>query len=243
MNDHVAKPVEPEALYAALRRWLPAPSDAPSRSSAGAAAGEEDEVWRRRLAAVPGLDPARGLAMVRGNLALYRRLLTLFVDGHGHGVERLRERLQADDLAEVQRLAHILKGSAGNLGATPVQAAADALQAAIRQGAGRDNIERCFQSLATALPPLLDGLRSALADEDAAPAANPTRLATVLARLEALLEQGDIAANDLARTEAPLLRAGLDAAGDTLLRQIANFDYEAALAILRVRPGRGARRN
>lgn len=38
---------------------------------------------------------------------------------------------------EVGRLAHDLKGAAGNLGAMVVQAAADALQAAIRQDADR----------------------------------------------------------------------------------------------------------
>ncbi|MFO1420863.1 MAG: PAS domain-containing protein [Candidatus Competibacteraceae bacterium] len=59
-----------------------------------------------------------------------------------------------------------------------------------------------------------------------------TRLAGVRARLDALLTTGDIAAQALAQAEAPLLRAGLGAAGDRLLRQIAAFDYEAARATL-----------
>jgi hypothetical protein len=42
-----------------------------------------------------------------------------------------------------------------------------------------------------------------------------------------------MAAQGLARAEAPLLRAGLGAAGDRLLRQISAFDYEAACATLR----------
>lgn len=82
--------------------------------------------------------------------------------------------------------------------------------------------------------PLLDGIREALAVNDSAPAITyATRLAAVLPRLENLLEIGEMAANELARTEEPLLRAGLGADGDTLLRQIANFDYEVALATLR----------
>ncbi|CDH44133.1 hypothetical protein BN874_1520001 [Candidatus Contendobacter odensis Run_B_J11] len=68
-----------------------------------------------------------------------------------------------------------------------------------------------------------------------------TRLAAVLARLENLLEVGDMAANELARTEEPLLRAGLGAAGDTLLRRIADFDYEAALTTLWAERESGAR--
>ncbi len=81
--------------------------------------------------AVPGLDVARGLAVVRGNLSLYRRLLALFVDHHGDEVERLRERPQAGDLVKIECLAHTLQGTAGQLGAPGFKLPPDALQAAI----------------------------------------------------------------------------------------------------------------
>ena len=67
-------------------------------------------------------------------------------------------------------------------------------------------------------------------------AADPTHLAAVLGHMELLLESGDITINALARAEEPLLRAGLGPTGDTLLRQIAAFDYEAALTTLRAGP-------
>ncbi|NJM11267.1 MAG: hypothetical protein HC889_04700 [Synechococcaceae cyanobacterium SM1_2_3] len=62
-----------------------------------------------------------------------------------------------------------------------------------------------------------------------------SRLAGVLMRLQTLLETGDMAANELARTEDSLLCAALGFTGDVLLRQIAAFDYEAALTTLRQR--------
>ena len=187
--------------------------------------------------------------MVRGNLSLYRRLLVLFLDRHGQDMEHLHERLQANDRAEVGRLAHALKGSAGHLGATRVQTAAGALQAAIRQDAGQDEINRCVQALNAELLPLLDGIRNALAVEplplvagDPAPAVvDPIHLAAVLARLDSLLETGDITANTLAQAEEQLLRTELGSTGDILLRQIASFDYETALITLRAYWRKGVR--
>lgn len=196
---------------------------------------DDDADQRRRLSAIPGLDLTGGLAMVRGKLPLYRRLLALFVDHHGDEVERLRERLQAGDLVEIQRLAHTLKGSAGHLGATRVQTAADALQAAIRHGAGRDDIDHCFKAVAAELSPLLDGVRAALVvkGHPAPVTTDPTRLAAVLGHMDLLLESGNITINALAHAEESLARAGLGLTGDTLLRQIAAFNYEAALTTLR----------
>ena len=249
MNDHIGKPVDPDALYAALLRWLPTVPDTPPQPSSAAPAVEDDAGERQRFSAIPGLDLSRGLAVVRGNLSLYRRLLVLFLDRHGQDMEHLHERLQANDRAEVGRLAHALKGSAGHLGATRVQTAAGALQAAIRQDAGQDEISRCVQTLNAELLPLLDGIRNALAVEplplvagDPAPAVvDPIHLAAVLARLDSLLETGDITANTLAQAEEQLLRTELGSTGDILLRQIASFDYETALITLRAYWRKGVR--
>ena len=249
MNDHIGKPVDPAALYAALLHWLPTVPDTPPQPSSAAPAVEDDAGERQRFSAIPGLDLSRGLAVVRGNLSLYRRLLVLFLDRHGQDMEHLHERLQADDRAEVGCLAHALKGSAGHLGATRVQTAAGALQAAIRQDAGQDEISRCVQTLNAALLPLLDGIRNALAVEplplvagDPAPAVvDPIHLAAVLARLDSLLETGDITANTLAQAEERLLRTELGSTGGILLRQIASFDYETALTTLRAYWRKGVR--
>lgn len=78
------------ALYAALLHWLPTVPDSSSPTVQRAPAVEDDAGERQRFSAIPGLDLSRGLAVVRGNPSLYRRLLVLFLDRHGQDMEHLR---------------------------------------------------------------------------------------------------------------------------------------------------------
>lgn len=63
----------------------------------------------------------------------------------------------------MQRMAHTLKGAAGNLGALGVSQTADALQMAIRQSTARSEVERLFVNLITEQTILIEGIARALA--------------------------------------------------------------------------------
>jgi HPt (histidine-containing phosphotransfer) domain-containing protein len=130
MNDHVTKPIDPQELFKALVRWIPprqggaAPQAAPVRTA--------DEV--ELPDALEGFDMAGGLARVNGNRRLYRSLLVKLHDGFAGAHEEILALLDKDDTGAAQILAHTVKGVAGNVGATGLQAAAAAVESALKQG-------------------------------------------------------------------------------------------------------------
>jgi HPt (histidine-containing phosphotransfer) domain-containing protein len=77
-----------------------------------------------RLAAVPGLDITRGLALLQGNSEKYIGLLRRFVDWHAMDATRIAQGLERGDIAQVRRLAHALLGAASTLGADAIASAA-----------------------------------------------------------------------------------------------------------------------
>ena len=118
--------------------------------------------WQRRLADIPGLDVTRGLQSVCGKKPSYLRLLRILVDHHGPDPQQLRASLAAGNLMEVGRLAHSLKGAAGNFGAPGIQAMASELELALENKATRAEVERLTAALAAELAALINAIKLGL---------------------------------------------------------------------------------
>jgi two-component system sensor histidine kinase/response regulator len=226
MVDHITKPIDPQALFQTLARWVK------SSRTAGAAQADTSE----SLPVVDGLDSAGGLKRVAGNRKLYLSLLRQFTDKQADASARVAAALARDDHAEAERIAHSVKGVAGNIGLGAVQTAAGALEQAARTKKGlkaaatklEAEMARAIAALRDALPP------EAPASPAAATAADAGQVAASAARLAALLADGDGESPDYLATQGGAIRS-LFADGEyaAFERQVNDFDFETALGNLR----------
>jgi HPt (histidine-containing phosphotransfer) domain-containing protein len=207
-------------LLRAIRPRAGLGGDAPRRAAPGADAVTE------LPATLPGIDMADGLRRVGGNARLYRDLLARLGTDFSDAAARIDALLARGQREEAMRIAHSLKGVAGNVGARELSAAAGVVEAACARGS---DAERALTSRALAglLQEVIQGLtalgvRPSVAVE--APALTVSQLpADLRAQLSAAAASADIdrlgeLLNVVSEHDAALAAQ--------LGRLIDNFDYE-----------------
>jgi two-component system sensor histidine kinase/response regulator len=136
LNEHLVKPIDPEALYAALLRWIPARAPLAADASALTVPPTEgnDPLADAPLAPMDGIDVGRGLVNHLNRPALYRQILSGFNHEFGSTADDIQQALARGDLVLARRLAHSMKSAAATIGAMELSANARQLEDCYAQG-------------------------------------------------------------------------------------------------------------
>ena len=234
MNDHLTKPIDRSQLLTSLVSWI---AENASDRRAFVPSGRGRRTKTAPLPPLPGIDVKAGLAVVDGNRALYCKLLKSFLSDHSSAVGEIRVALDRDHQEIAERLAHTLRGVAGNIGAVELHKVAGELEVAIRKG-DASTTESTLTSAESALQVVNSALRGMFADDDLDTCASGDYEAVTdvgeaakhLSEMRRLLEESDSGA--LQTLEALkrcvwIPKARIDLEG--LEKCIARYDFEEAL--------------
>jgi CheY-like chemotaxis protein/HPt (histidine-containing phosphotransfer) domain-containing protein len=123
MDAYLTKPVRPQELFEAIANLIP---------EGTTLAGEHQEV----PVASEVFDQAALLARIEGDETLLRELVGLFLEDTPQRLDRIHEAFVNNDFKKLERAAHTLKGSVGNLCAYRAYEAAKRLERLAQIGDG-----------------------------------------------------------------------------------------------------------
>ncbi len=236
MNDHVSKPIDPDNLFSTLMRWAkPRPKQAIESQASFTSIKASDEVV---LPEIAGINLADGLNRVAGNRRLYRHLLGEFAAKQGDAAAQISTALERGDLKLAERIAHTVKGVAGNIGIAEVQSVAQKLENALRDGDGK--VSALLVEFAGLMGAQVHAIEKALRDS-ASPGPEKIRTsplnaeaaAAAIARLRILLEAGDGDADESFHTLQDAVGGAVEKTHlEELSASISDFDFDAALVKL-----------
>ena len=237
MNDHVAKPIDPDELFTVLLRWISPRHNGGSPTNVAtmetvASMPTPATTLEAAMPQIAGIDTKGALRRTGGNRLRYESLLRKFAQAGAGTIVEIRTALNAGDSTVAARAAHSLKGAAANLGATALAEVASRVEASINMKA---EVAPTLNELAAALNTVVSAIRSALPDEAAAGRdggliADANSVRPQLLRLKTLLKNDDGDAADFILEARPVLSKVLTEGELTALAEpIGNFDFAAAL--------------
>ena len=123
MNDHLAKPIDPQKLYKTLAHWIKTKSKVLSQAAIDNPTNVQADV-----PVLPQFDVRSALARMMGNVKTYRKVLKQVAGTEDTSVERMREAVNDNDFPAALLIAHTLKSLAATIGANFLVPSAEALE-------------------------------------------------------------------------------------------------------------------
>ncbi|NNF97901.1 MAG: GAF domain-containing protein [Desulfobacteraceae bacterium] len=155
MDDYMTKPISMKILHTALKHWLTVSENIDRRQQRSTS---ERTVYKDTTSngssdkcpavhgEIPGVEMDSAIRRFSGNTDLLLELLAEFVRDYGNTPESIRHEINCNNTETAIRLAHSLKGVAGNLSATAIYTMAFNLETAIKKETP-ENIDVAIEEL------------------------------------------------------------------------------------------------
>ena len=232
MDDYVSKPIDREKLLATLQRWIGPRERGGFAGTAGSVVGGDQEGLGKLVGSI---DVPEALKRMGGSEELLRELLVDFGEQSGGAVEEIREALVGEERGLARRLVHTLKGTAGNLSAKELQAAALELETGIKEERG-DEMERLMGQAERELGQVLEDIGqlgvegSPFPAEEGGAELDREGAATLLAQLEGYIRDCDPvgAGSCIAALEKRIGGTELATEVGLLAKHVGGFEFDEA---------------
>ncbi len=230
MNDHIAKPINPESFYQVLAHWVKAPAGA--TVFLAPIVETSQEVFLPE--SLPPFDMALALKHVSGKKQLLRKIIFDFNQQYQNGIVVLRE-LITNQQADAARFVHTLKGIASTLGASNLAESAKKIEFALRSQQ-TDNLDGLLEELETFLKPalvaagsLVETISKPLPSSQQQTELDPVLIKQLIFELHGLLAKNSLTARKHCKQLQEAV-SGLEVADlvANLVTQVNEFDFPAA---------------
>jgi PAS domain S-box-containing protein len=225
MNDHIPKPINVSRLFDTLAKWIH-----PAGVSHAAPGESNDKPTDSEIPAIENLDVAASMDRLQGNKQLYMNLLSRFSEHYQDFDQQLDEALDSADTEPAVRLAHTVKGLAGNIGATALEGIASTAENDLKDNSCSEEILDSLRSQVRNLVLQLTEFNEEKAPPETESTFDTARAIQLLQQLHPMLEEYDAAVGDfLSQHSASLDTPALSKELKLLAKAISDYDYEQAM--------------
>jgi PAS domain S-box-containing protein len=245
MDDYITKPIDPQQLFSTLDQWIKTidiskhqrPKQSPKQGVP--VADFEPDITSLEL---PGISKETGLFRANNKTSLYYKLLKTFEADFVTTEQDIQEVILSEEMDKVKRLAHSIKGVAGNIGASHLSEQAARLELAATES-DLDLQSEIWHNFVEELRQVLTGLKQELPKLENNPSQDkypddtvvfsPEELNKKLHQLQFALDDDLTLANELLEQLRPSLIPLIGETGvETIVVGIDEFDIDSAASAL-----------
>ncbi|MBF0226120.1 MAG: transporter substrate-binding domain-containing protein [Desulfobacterales bacterium] len=241
MNDHVSKPISPDALFSTLIKWV-VPHEGMDNKLVEKIENQFNEQTEQinfpdRIA---GINLEKGLLNIGNNKRLYKKVLQHFHRDYADIYEVIQSSIKKNDLTNLKNIFHTIKGVSGNIGADELYIIAKEIDEQLQLKKDQlKNLDKNLGKFKNALETLFNSIASLREMEikpdkiktDSMPDLQQLKLA--LDELEALLIKAHPKSEEIFDAlKSSLEESGFNEQAQSIAEYIENFEYEEAQEVL-----------